>query len=198
VTVSFTLDKTTVSPGETVKVNWTFMNGWTSSYTFKLEFKINGSPLKTINLGTVYSGRTKTGSFTFSAPKTPGTYTVEVISYLYTRGTWVDEDSDSKSLTVKKEEAKADIQYVKVNGESVGNGGSKTVSRADITVSVGVKNTGSKGTIVAHVSIRDSKGNGVYSTTKTESFNSGETKEITFSTTLPKADEYKVTVSAGH
>lgn len=197
-TVSFTLDKTTVSPGEQVKVNWTFMNGWTSSYTFKLEFKINGSPLKTINLGTVYSGRTKTGSFTFSAPKTPGTYTVKVISYLYTYGTWVNEDSDSKSLTVKKEEAKADIQYVKVNGESVGNGGSKTVSKAGITVSVGVKNTGSDGTIVAHIAIKDSKGNGVYSTTKTVSMSSGETKEIAFSTTLPKADEYRVTVSAGH
>ena len=102
--ISFTLDKTTVKPGETVKVNWTYKNTWTKSYSFKIEFKINGSSLKTISLGTVYSGQTKTGSFTFTAPKTPGTYTVKAISYLYTYGQWVDEDSYTKTLTVASPE----------------------------------------------------------------------------------------------
>jgi len=198
--ISFTLDKTTVSPGESVKVSWTFRNGWTSSYSFKIEFTINGSPLRTINLGTVYSGQTKSGSFTFSAPKTPGTYKVEAISYMYVHGSWLDEDSDSKSLTVKEvqQEPKAKIQYVTVNGKSVSNGGSVTISNVDMVVEVGISNVGGDGNIVTHITVKDSSGNGIYSTTKTISISSGETKEVTFSTTLPKADTYRVTVSAGH
>ena len=80
--ISFTLDKTTVNPGDTVKVSWTFKSGWTSSYSYKIEFRINGSPLRTIDLGTVYPGQTKTGSFTFTAPTAPGTYTISATSYL--------------------------------------------------------------------------------------------------------------------
>ena len=93
---------------------------------------------------------------------------------------------------------KAEIRHVVVNGESVGNGGSKTISTPDVTVKVGVSNTGGKGDIVAHITIKDSGGKEVYSTTQTVGLSTGETKEVTFETTLPKVDAYKVTVSVGH
>jgi len=93
---------------------------------------------------------------------------------------------------------KAEIRHVVVNGESVENGGSRTISTPDVTVKVGVSNTGGKGDIVAHITIKDSGGKEVYSTTQTVSLSTGETKEVTFGTTLPKVDAYKVTVSVGH
>jgi len=92
----------------------------------------------------------------------------------------------------------ARIQGIKVNGESVSNGGYKTISTASITVSVRVSNVGSKGTIAAHIDIKDSGGNRVYSTTKTVSMYAGETRDVTFNTTLPKEDKYRVTVSVDH
>ena len=101
-TVSFTLDKTKVKPGETVVVNWTLRNEQAKSYPFKIEFTINGSPLRTIDLGTVYSGQTKTGSFTFIAPKTPKTYTVKAVSLMEVMPyNWVDDDSYIETLTVE-------------------------------------------------------------------------------------------------
>jgi len=200
VTISFTLDKTKVKPGETVRVSWTFRNGWTKSYSFKIEFKINGSPLRTIDLGTVYSGQTKTGSFTFTAPKTSGTYTIEAISYLYVYGQWTDEDSYTKTLTVEQVviSPKGEIQYINVNGNSVRNGGSVTIDTSSINVNIGVANTGGDGTIVVNVAIKDSSGNGVYSSTKTVSLGANSSTTVTFSTTLPKPDTYSVTVSVGH
>ena len=199
-TISFTLDKTKVKPGETVRVSWTLRNGWTKSYPFKIEFKIDGSPLRTIDLGTVYSGQTKTGSFTFTAPKTSGTYTIEAISYLSVYGQWTDEDSYTKTLTVEQViiPPKGEIQYINVNGNSVRNGGSVTIDKASISVSIGVANTGGVGTIVINVAIKDSSGNGVYSSTKTVSLGANSSTTVTFSTTLPKPDTYSVTVSVGH
>jgi len=200
-TISFTLDKTTVKPGGTVKVNWTLKNGWTKSYPFKIEFTINGSPLRTIDLGTVYSGQTKTGSFTFTAPKTSGTYTVKAVSFIEAMpDNWVDEDSYTKSLTVESVTVspKGEIQYINVNGNSVRNGGSVTIDNASINISIGVVNTGGDGTIVVNVAIKDSSGSGVYSSTKTVSLGANSSTTVTFSTTLPKPGTYSVIVSVGH
>ena len=201
---SVTLSKTTVDPGESIRVDWSLTNGFMSSYYFKIDFELNGSLVRTENLGRVGSGETESSSFTFNAPKTPGTYKFEAIVYMRPSvyADWLDYDSVTKQITVESEVPPvppiARIQGIKVNGESIRNGESKTIDKADVTVSVRVSNVGSKGTIVAHIDIKDSKGNGVYSTTKTVSMYAGETKEITFSTTLPKADTYKVTVSVGH
>ena len=198
---SVTLSKTTVSPGESIGVDWSLTNGFMSSYYFKIDFELNGSLVRTENLGRVGSGETESGSFTFNAPKSPGAYKFEAIAYMRPSryADWLDYDSVTKQITVESGVLPiAKIQGIKVNDESIGNGGSKTISTASITVSVRVSNVGSSGGIVARIDIKDSKGNEVYSTTKTVSMYGGETRDITFSTTLPKADAYRVTVSVGH
>ena len=204
VAFSVALSKTTVDPGESIRVDWSLTNDIMSSYYFKIDFKLNGSLVRTENLGSVGSGRTESDSFTFNAPGSSGTYKFEAIVYLRPSpyADWLDYDSVTKQITVESEVPPVPpigrIQGIKVNGESVGNGGYKTISTASITVSVRVSNVGGKGTIVAHIDIKDIRGNGIYSTTKTVSMYAGETRDITFSTTLPRADTYRVTVSVGH
>jgi len=298
-------------PGQTVKCYWRYENTWTKGYQFKIEFYLDERLIKTVNLGYLYSGQSKEGSFSFTAPSSTGTHKLKAISYLYTYGQWVNDDEATATfmvgkidmttilmselkkwyknnlgisgadwsfnvtemvkkvypdvtkatlygwyriegytyagkerppdrdprdivkgwedgielalfnigtdvynipeeyagwywvtvpcrLEIKRAEPKADIQYVKVNGESVGKGESKTVSKADIAIDVGVKNTGGSGNITVNVSIESSDLSWGTGDTKIVGINAGEVKKVTFNKTLPKAGEYRVTIRVGH
>ena len=186
-------------PGQTVKCYWRYENTWTKGYQFKIEFYLDERLIKTVNLGYLYSGQSKEGSFSFTAPSSPGTHTLKAVSYLYTYGQWVDEDEATATFTVVGAEPKAKIEKVEVKEYASGrtltvsNKGSVTVNEERVRITATVRNIGSaSGTIYVELFLDGtSKGRKSISLSP---YNSGSTYwdlELT-------VGSHTVTIKAGH
>jgi len=149
-TVNITLSKTTAAPGEEVIVNWTVKNNLTSTYYFQVEFYINDSPFYgPLKLGTLSPGVSKNSSFSFQAPQVAGVYTIEAVSYIsFDNASWLNEDSDSKNLTVEAKEPKFELikntayTYFTINGKNVGPGEYSVKKGSYIQFKITIKNSG--------------------------------------------------------